>query len=136
MLSRSIRKAAVSLFAVTLTVVIGGGSALAHECYNASRSAKGNEAAANSPAFFSIDFALTAFCGIEDEARRAEVKAALEDEGYPTDILIHSRTLMAGGVTKNDKNAHLLSDGKGIDHLGEGFFGTLATIAPECAEEG
>lgn len=115
-----------------LTVVIGGGSALAHECYNASRSAKGNEGAANSPVFFSIDFALTNFCGIEDADRREEVKAELEDMGYRTDILIHGRALMAGGIYNNEKNAHLLSDGKGVDHLGASFFGDLVTVAPEC----
>jgi hypothetical protein len=112
----------------------GPGSALAFECYNASRSDQGNAHAAKSPALQSLsevlaDPEIVGLCpeGVE------HVLAGLEDEGYRTDQVINFRTLMAGGLEKNGQpqGEELLHDGKGIDHLGEEFFATVDPLIGE-----
>jgi hypothetical protein len=126
------RKVATTTVAVVGALSITGGSAFAFECYNASRSDRGNEAAAKSPALISAEEALAMFCGVEGE-RAAEALATLEAQGFDTSFLINGNALMAGGLEKNGKGAEKLHDGKAIDHLSEEFFGALFTVLPECA---
>jgi hypothetical protein len=123
-MNRLIRKLGASALAVTAAVALTGSSAFAFECYNASRSEKGNEAAAKAPSLVSIEEALGMFCGLGPEAA-AVVIAELEDQGFKTDFLINGRALMAGGLERNGKGEELLHDGRGIDHLSEAFFDAL-----------
>jgi hypothetical protein len=122
------------VMAIVLTLTLSGSTAFAFECYNASRSAKGNAAAAKSPALVSAHEALTEFCGLTDE-QAAGVIDELANQGFKTDFLINFRALMAGGLEKNGKGGELLHNGKGIDHLSGEFFGALIELAPSCGEE-
>lgn len=114
-------------------------SASAFECYNASRSDRGNAAAAKAPALASFeeilgDPEIVGLCpaGVD------HVIEGLQEAGYDTDSLINFRTLMAGGLERNGKGADLLHNGKGIDHLSEEFFATVDPLIEEgfgiCAE--
>ena len=114
------------------TIALTGGMALAHECYNASRSDQGNASAAKSQALVSGEEALAMFCGL-DAASADAVLAQLQGQGFDTDFLINSHALMAGGLEKNGKGEEKLHDGQAIDHLGDEFFAALAALAPSCA---
>jgi hypothetical protein len=112
-------------------------SASAFECYNAIRSAQGNQSAAQSKTLMSLseilaDPEIVGLCpaGVES------VIAGLQDAGFRTDVLINFRTLMASGLeTTHPEKLH---DGTGIDHLPEEFFATIDPLieeafANECA---
>ena len=127
-----LRKITTAGASATVALALTGGAALAHECYNASRSDQGNASAAKSQALVSAEEALGFFCGLEaDEA--ATVLAELEDQGFETNFLINSHALMAGGLERNGKGGEKLHDGQAIDHLGEEFFAALGELAPSCA---
>jgi len=128
--------AAAALAAIGLT----GGSALAFECFNASRSDQGNANAANARALMSLEEILAhpeivGLCpaGVDF------VLAELESAGYDTGVLINFQALMAGGLERNGKGGEKLHDGRGIDHLGEEFFGAVFPLIEEgfgiCAED-
>lgn len=128
----SFRKLTAASLAVLLTLALTGGSALAFECYNASRSAQGNTSASQSNGFFTVTDALVGFCGVDP----ADVPAIIEDlegMGYRSDILINAHALMAAGLEFNGSpNAEeLLSNGLGIDHLSDQFFADLAGVLVE-----
>jgi hypothetical protein len=96
----------------------------AFECYNALRSAQGNQSAAESSALFSLeeilaDPEIVGLCpaGVD------HVIAGLADAGFRTDVLINFRTLMASGLERT--HPEKLHDGRGIDHLSEEFFATV-----------
>jgi hypothetical protein len=127
-----VRKVVTAGATATAALALTGGAALAHECYNASRSDQGNAAAAKSQALVSAEEALSLFCGLDAE-ESAIVLAQLEEQGFETGFLINSRALMAGGLEKNGKGGEKLHDGQAIDHLGEDFFGALVALAPSCA---
>ncbi len=127
-----LRKLTVGAAAATASIALTGGAALAHECYNASRSEQGNASAARSQALVSAEEALALFCGLDAE-QSAVVLAGLEEQGFETGFLINAHALMAGGLEKNGKGGEKLHDGQAIDHLGEDFFTALVTLAPDCA---
>lgn len=106
-------------------------SAGAFECYNAIRSAQGNQSAAQSKALMSLneilaDPDIVGLCpaGVEF------VISGLQDAGFRTDVLINSRTLMASGLEKTHPDR--MQDGKGIDHLSEEFFATADPLVGEA----
>jgi len=126
-----------AVFGVTMAMTAG--TAFAYECYNTSRSARGNEAAAASPALQSVaevlaDPEIVGLCpaGVDF------VVAGLEDAGIDTNILVNFKALMAGGLVDaetgetTEKGEELLSDGKGIDHLGVEFFATLFPLVGQA----
>ena len=131
-MTRLIRKFGATALALTAALALTGSSAFAFECYNASRSERGNEAAAKAQALISAEEALALFCGLDAE-EAAVVIAELEDEGFKTDFLINGHGLMAGGLVRNGKGEEKLQDGQAIDHLSDEFFGALFTLVPECA---
>lgn len=104
--------------------------AFAHECFNASRSDKGNAGAGGSHAWFTLSIADILGGCISDEEGEcilvegepvfafegAALDQALEDAagaGVPESVTIHTTSLAAKGV---DDTYHT-GDGKGIDHL-------------------
>jgi hypothetical protein len=106
-------------------------SAGAFECYNAIRSAQGNQSAAESKTLMSLreilaDPDVVGLCpeGVEF------VIAGLDDAGFRTDVLINFRTLMASGLERT--HPEKLQDGSGIDHLSEEFFATVDPLVGQA----
>ena len=111
-------------------VVLAAGPAVAHECYNASRSDKGNQqVAANSPAFVTFDESAMGFfrfglglcpAGADFLLGQVHAAAALPDSGIDVDWVVSAASLQAGGLegAKNPRAQENLSNGKGVDHLG------------------
>lgn len=115
-----LQRGLIGLAAAVAALALTGGSALAFECYNASRSDQGNAGAANGQGATIADF-LSGEVGLCDEGVEFVVEG-LEEEGFQTDVVINVHALMAGGLEKNGKGEEKLHDGKGIDHLSEDFF--------------
>jgi len=118
--------------------LIATSSAFAFECYNASRSEQGNASAAKGSLMsleeILADPEVVGLC----PAGVAHVIEGLQEEGFRTDQLISFHALMAGGLEKNGKGGDKLHNGKGIDHLGEEFFGAIDPLIGEgfgiCAD--
>jgi hypothetical protein len=120
-----------------LTVAIMAGPASAHECYNTSRSVKGNTSiAAHSPSFFTFDDAAMGFftdpalpdgsggLGLCTEGAQwllAQIHANPDAVGFDASIVISGRVVQASGIdhSPSARAQANLSNGKGIDHLGE-----------------
>jgi hypothetical protein len=110
----------IALIAAVGALFAVGASAYAFECYNANRSDQGNASAAKSAALVSPQEFLSEEVGL-CPAGVDHVLAILELEGFGTDFLINSHTLMAGGLEKSG-HEDKLHDGQGIDHLSQEFF--------------
>lgn len=114
---------ALSVFAFT-----GAGAALAHECFNANRSAKGNEGADHSPMWLTLDLEVLAEDIQLTEAQTEEFLDAAEEAGVP-----FSFTIFIGNKTIGENAAGFLdggreADGKGIDWFFEAYGPTLFGI--------
>ena len=121
----------------TVAGVVGlagmAGPAFAHECYNASRSDNGNlKIAAHSPAFSSFDETVLGFAespdglglcpdGAQYLLDQMHAAAALPGSTINLTWVVSNRTVQAGGLEKvsNPSAQKNLSNGTGIDHLGE-----------------
>ena len=117
------------------TVVLLAGPAFAHECYNASRSDKGNQQiAAHSPAFNTLDESALGFftapgpdglglcpAGAQYLLDQIHAAAAQPGSGIDLDWVVSNRSLQASGLegASNPRAQQNLSNGTGIDHLGE-----------------
>jgi hypothetical protein len=115
----------------TAVLVAFAAPAGAFECYNAVRSAQGNQSAAGSNALFSFEEILSdpeivGLCpdGVEF------VLAGVEAAGFRTDVLINFRTLMARGLERT--HPEKLQDGSGVDHLSEEFFATADPLIEQA----
>ncbi len=123
------------LFTVSLAVVgslITAGPAFAHECYNTSRSAQGNQSiAAHTTSFMTFDDVAYYFLtqasdgpGLCDAGAKyliGLVDANAVSLGLSADTVVFMRAVQAGGVghAKTVPAIHVLSNGKGVDHLAE-----------------
>jgi len=116
---------------VTALLVVFATPAAAFECYNAVRSAQGNQSAAGANALVSFEEILSdpEIVGLCPEGVQF-VLAGLEDAGFRTDVLINFRTLMARGLEKTHEEK--LQDGSGIDHLSQEFFATVDPLIGEA----
>ena len=115
----------------TAVLVAFAAPAGAFECYNAVRSAQGNQSAARSNALFSFeeilaDPEIVGLCpdGVEF------VLAGVDAAGFRTDVLINFRTLMARGLERT--HPEKLQDGSGVDHLSEEFFATVDPLIEQA----
>jgi hypothetical protein len=115
----------------TAVLVAFAAPAGAFECYNAVRSAQGNQSAAGSNALFSFgeilsDPEIVGLCpeGVEF------VLAGVEAAGFRTDVLINFRTLMARGLERT--HPEKLQDGSGVDHLSDEFFATADPLIEQA----
>lgn len=126
-MSLIIRKLAVFAMVAVTTFALTGSSAFAFFCYNASRAPQGNAGAGGSSAHFALADAIVFFCGVDPDDLPA-VFADLEEAGYPTDVVINVRTVMAQGIY-HTTNVQLLHNGKGIDHLSDTFFAAVEEAA-------
>jgi hypothetical protein len=125
MLSSRLRRV-VALAAVCMGLfALSASSAYAFECYNAIRSAQGNQSAAQANALFSLEEILSNpdIVGLCPEGVDFVI-AGLEEAGFRTDVLINFRTLMAQGLERVGKE-EFLHDGTGVDHLSDEFFATV-----------
>ena len=103
----------------------------AFECYNAVRSAQGNQSAARSNALFSFEEILAdpEIVGLCPDGAQF-VLDGLEAAGFRTDVLINFRTLMASGLERT--HPEKLQDGSGVDHLSEEFFATVDPLIEQA----
>ena len=112
-------------------IAMTGSTAFAHECYNASRSAKGNEGASKSRAWATVgldDLYADAVENSEEfglpSADEIDIPAMVADaaaRGVPGSFLIHLPSTAASGVYGSAKS----SDGKGIDHFFANYGGDI-----------
>jgi len=103
----------------------------AFECYNAVRSAQGNQSAARASALMSFEEILAdpEIVGLCPDGVQF-VLTGLEAAGFRTDTLINFRTLMARGLeTTHEEKLH---DGSGIDHLSDEFFATVDPLIEQA----
>ena len=120
---------------VALTAALGlatATTAAAHECYNASRSDKGNEmAGTKSNTWFTLHIAEIiaeeVAEGLYDEETGECVLAALEDAGVPSSFTIK---VVAGkdGVIGGGN----IDDGRGIDHIFPAYGGAIFGAYDSC----
>lgn len=115
----------------TAALVAFAAPAGAFECYNAVRSAKGNQSAARSNALFSFEEILAdpEIVGLCPDGAQF-VLDGLEAAGFRTDVLINFRTLMASGLDRT--HPEKLQDGSGVDHLSEEFFATVDPLIEQA----
>jgi len=123
--------------AAALTVTAGG-TAFAHECFNASRSAQGNASAgANSSAWqlVTLHTILTEFIGLPaDVAACVEAKAPAA--GVPDSFVLGGKQSHSNGViavnNKNMVDKGLATDGKGIDQASVVYGPLIGALIGEC----
>ena len=108
------KRTAIVAIGVALLLVLTAGSALAHFCFNASRSDRGNQQAAKSPAWLSIEEILRDEFQLCNAGVR-HVQNGIAAAGFPRNLLIHERTIMAQG--RLGRHQHLSVNRKGVDHL-------------------
>lgn len=129
---RFTHKLTVGAVSSVAAFTLATGPAFAHYCYNASRSDRGNEAAAKSQALSSIGELLAAdgLCpeGVD------YVLDGLAGAGFDTHALINVRAVMAAGLEQN--HPEKLADGSGIDHFDlNAVFAVLGPLLGQAAEE-
>ena len=122
--------------ALTALTVTAGGSAWAHECFNASRSAQGNAAVgAHSAAWqmVSLDTVLTVFLS-QSRTVADCVEPLAAAAGVPSSFVFGGKQAQGsdGVIAENNPNfaaKGLASDGHGIDHAadvyGPAIFGLI-----------
>ena len=150
---RTLRKLSLSATGALAVVLLIAGPAAAHECYNASRSANGNQQiAAHSPSFNTFDESAYGFfsspdglglCPAGAQYLLDQVHAAAAQPGSGIDLtwVISNRTVQAGGLdhSPSARAAANLTNGTGIDHLGENaalgavIGANIGTAAGMCA---
>jgi hypothetical protein len=127
---RNVLRGFGAIAATAAMLAVSGGGAWAHECFNASRSDRGNEAVAeHSNAWFeaSLHTVLTEFIGLPADLA-ACVEAAAPAAGIPDSFVFGGKQSASTGViAANNPNMTaewLAADGRGIDH-GEAAYGAI-----------
>lgn len=135
MFDHKLRRTGIGLVVGTGLLLGSSGSAWAHECFNASRSAQGNASAgANSNAWFTLAVADAVQGDVETgtitQTQADCIKAWWAASGNPSSFTIH----VAGKNTlaENNPNKGLMSNGKGIDHLFDAYGGDIFTAYTPC----
>lgn len=112
-------------------------SALAHICYNTSRSTTGNvQAASNSDVFVAVDFesmiaGARAVCPPEADDEIDAVENILEQAGLLDELFVtNTKHVMASGAVNSPTD--VLHDGKGIDHLPGSLFAAVEALEDAC----
>lgn len=106
--------------AVAGVVAVSSGTALADDCFNASRSATGNVSAANNSAnWYSVAELLYAFVpGVTADQVQAIVRVVNADPRVPANLTLFLVPSQSGRVFELAQNmpTRLATNGKGIDH--------------------
>ena len=142
MLGRTTRRLAAGAALAGALVLGSGAGAWAHECYNASRSDKGNEmAGSKSQAWFTLvvsdaiqgDVDL----GVITQEQADCIKDAYAESGAPASftIMVKGAAGQDGVIAAHNPNSGLMTNGKGIDHAfaayGDAIFGSYAACGVE-----
>jgi hypothetical protein len=106
------RRVLTLVSAVTGLLLIAG-PAFAHFCYIPTRSDQGNQGAAKSQAWVSVEHILVEELGLCEEGVDFFEAAYLAPRGLTTATLLHEKALLAAPHFGTPK----MSDGKGVDHL-------------------
>jgi len=150
---RTLKKLSLSATGALAVVLLIAGPAVAHECYNASRSATGNQQiAAHSPSFNTLDETLFGFltspegfglcpAGAQYMVDQVHAAAALPGSGIDLTWVVSNRTVQAGGIdhSPSARAGANLTNGTGIDHLAENaalgavLGANIGTAAGMCA---
>ncbi len=132
----------VGLVAASSAVVLitGAGSALAHECFVANRSAQGNAAAGSHSAAWetvTLHTILTEFIGLPSDLA-ACVEAKAPAAGLASSYVFGGKQARGqdGVIAENNPNFDLkglASDGKGIDHGEDALGPIIGALIGECS---
>jgi hypothetical protein len=124
------RKWPVKLAAVTAAVVLGTtGTAYAHECFIANRSAQGNASATHSDRWITVT--------VEDFVNSPDFPPGVDPDcfldywlsnGGPESFTIRSDTTIGEGSANPN-----LGDGKGVDHIEDAYGALLGAGLEACA---
>ena len=139
MFARIAGRTGATLALGALMVTGTGMGALAHECYNASRSAQGNESAgSHSQAWFTLRIADAIAGDVEAGAYSAEdgacILAAYTATGAPLSFTIHAKGAngQGGVIAERNPNSGLMTNGKGIDHFFDAWGWAIFQAFDEC----
>lgn len=121
-------------------LVAGSGSAWAHECFVANRSAQGNASAGSHSAAWeavSLHTVLTEFIGLPDDLA-ACVEGLAPAAGVPSSFVFGGKQAQGQGgvIAENNPNftaKGLGSDGKGIDHAEDVYGDVLGQLIGACS---
>ena len=142
MLGRTTRRLAAGAALAGGLVLGSGAAAVAHECYNASRSDKGNEmAGSKSQAWFTLVVSDAiqgdADAGLITQDQADCIIEAYAESGAPASFTIHVKgaTGQDGVLAAHNPNSGLMANGQGIDHAflayGDVIFGSYAACGVE-----
>ena len=123
------RKRFVTVLAMSAVAVLGtSGTAYAHECYIANRSAQGNAGATHSSRWITSS--------VEDFAHSPDFPPGVDPDcfvnywlshGGPESFTVRSdKTIGEGSANPN------LANGKGLEHIEDAFGGLLGEAAEAC----
>lgn len=136
---KNIARTAAAAALAGVILVLGSGSAWAHECFVANRSAQGDAAAGSHSAAWdtvSLDTILTEFIGLP-----ADVAACVEElapaAGVPSSFVFGGKQAQGQGgvIAENNPNfaaKGLGSDGKGIDHAEDAYGPAIGALIGQC----
>jgi hypothetical protein len=125
-----VRNWSVTLAAMTAAAVLGTtGTAYAHECFIANRSAQGNAGATNSDRWFTVT--VEGFVHSPDFPPGVDPDCFLDywlSHGGPASFTVRSdKTIGEGSANPN------LGNGKGLDHIEDAFGPLLGAAFEACA---
>jgi hypothetical protein len=120
------RRVLVSTGAAMMAVLLSSAPALAHECYNASRSAVGNAHAEAGQGLSSIDELYMVLCPAGAEM----IQDAVAETGFVTDgVLVNVNAVMGGGAAEKGLKT---TDGHDIDYLPTEVTGAIGQAFGAC----
>ena len=139
MFRRLSRRSGAALALSAAIVTASGAGAFAHDCFNASRSAKGDaQAGTYSQAWVQINVADLIAEDVANDVYSAEdgqcILAAYTEAGGRLSASIHVKgaTGQDGLIGLNNPHPEKASDGRGIDHFFESQFGIIIGAFETC----
>lgn len=139
---RMFERGSVVTAGLAAMLVLGSTGALAHECYNASRSDKGDQqAGTKSQAWYQVNFAEEFTWGVDEglwtqEQADCAYDHWLDNGGMESfTVKVKGTNGQDGTIAANNPNSERMHDGRGIDHLDEGLFGLYLESFETCGVE-
>ncbi|GGI44836.1 hypothetical protein BCL57_000660 [Agromyces flavus] len=138
MFSRTLTNIGAGVALAAIGVLGTGAAAYAHECYNASRSDKGNAGASHSQVWFTLNITDALAGDIESGFITQEQADCIFDAytagGGPASftIMIKGANGQDGVIAANNPNDWHATDNKGIDHFFEAYGGLIFSSYEGC----